>query len=448
VDLNQRHVVYAFGPFRLDTVRRLLIAGSRIRALPEKPFRILMALAESGGGIVERAPLTGMLWPDEDIGENSLTQHIYLLRSLLEELGGKRAYIRTEARRGYRLTLPVTAIDSSSDHFTPHIAAGLGNVVADGGFDTFRLYCEGCYHLEKRTHESLVTAASRFQQIVEYDPLHWQAHLGLARSHAFLGAYLYARSEAVFPKAKDAALRALEIQPSAPAYAQLAEILMFGEWDWRGAEAALQTALALQPESAAVHNHAAWLALGLGDLDRALYEARAALEIEPASLFYRNVLARVLIHRGSYENAAELLNQVLQLDRSMDAAIENLALAYTVSDRPERAVAILEQRRSHGSLEDHMSGQLAHAYGASGSLQGAEREYAQLNAARQTRYVPGWPMALAAVGLSRPAEAIQHLSRAAREREPVLVFLKTLPLFDALKDFEEVNQIRCLVGPQ
>jgi hypothetical protein len=60
--------------------------------------------------------------------------------------------------------------------------------------------------------------------------------------------------------------------------------------------------------------------------------------------------------------------------------------------------------------------------------------------------VAGWPMALAALGLNRPMQAIEHLSRAAREREAVLVFLKTLPLFDELKEFKEFQSLCSVVN--
>jgi|HubBroStandDraft_2_1064218.scaffolds.fasta_scaffold04546_6 DNA-binding winged helix-turn-helix (wHTH) protein/Flp pilus assembly protein TadD len=445
--LDHRSVVYAFGPFRLDTVRRLLIAGSRVSALGDKPFQILMLFLESNGRLVERETLIDALWPDEDIGENNLTQHVYLLRKLLEEHGGKSGYIKTESRRGYRFTVPVAAIDNSFDHFSPHIAAALGNLIARNQFDTFRPYCEGCYQLEKRTHLSLLAAASCFSEVVELDPMHWQAHLGAAKAYAFLGAYLYAPSKEVFPKAKAAALRALEIHPSAAGYAQLSEILMFGEWDWSGAEAAMQTALTMAPQSASVHNHAAWLAIGSGDFDRALYEARAALEIEPASLFYRNVLARVLIHRSDNANAISLLSRVLELDPTIDAAIENLALAYTVNGQPDFAVRLLCERSERGMLGDHMTGQLARAHADAGQRREAERVCAELVATYKARYVPAWPIALATVGLNRESEAIEQLSRGAREREAALIFLQRLPLFDALREREEFSSIVTTVGP-
>jgi DNA-binding winged helix-turn-helix (wHTH) protein/Flp pilus assembly protein TadD len=428
-------------------MRRLLIAGSCINSLPDKPFRILMLLLESDGGLVERDALIDALWPEEDVGDNSLTQHIYLLRNLLTKLGGKRSYIKTEAKRGYRFTLPVAVIDASEDHFSPHIAASVGDLIARDRFDTFRAYCEGCYLLEKRTREALLGAASRFEEVVETDPLHWQAHLGVARAYAFLGGYLYAPGAEVFPKAKAAALRALEIRPSGAAHALLSEIMMFGEWDWAGALAEMRTALELEPESAFVHNQAAWLAVGAGDLDRALYEARAALEIEPASLYYRNVLARVLIHRAEYGNAVTLLSRVLELDPSIDVAVENLALAYCVNAQPERAVRILLERARRGALGDHLTALLGRVYGDSGQRRKAEDLYRELLASAQTHYVAAWPIALAATGVGRDAEALEQLSRAAREREGSLVFLKRLTLFDKLKEYQEFSRIAAVVGP-
>ena len=222
---------------------------------------------------------------------------------------------------------------------------------------------------------------------------------------------------------------------------------MFGDWDWTGAQAAMETALALEPENAAVHNHGAWLAIGSSDLDRALYEARAALDIEPSSLFYRNVLARVLVHRGDYGNAISLLSRILELDSTIDPALENLALAYIVSGEPESAVRLVLKRASSGPLADHMIGLLARANGDAGVTSKAERAYAELLAESKARYVPSWPLALAAVGLDRKDETIEHLSRGAEEREAALVFLQGLPLFDRVRSRQEYQRIAAMVGP-
>lgn len=110
--MEQRSIVYAFGPFRLDlTERRLLRSGTPVPLQP-KAFGLLQVLVERQGHLVHKDELMGILWPDTVVDDSNLTQNVYVLRKALgsDEFG--RAYLETVPRCGYRFIAPVRRMES------------------------------------------------------------------------------------------------------------------------------------------------------------------------------------------------------------------------------------------------------------------------------------------------------------------------------------------------
>lgn len=93
---------YEFGPFRLDTVERLLLRDGQPVPLTPKAFETLLALVRHPGRTVEKQQLMTTVWPDTFVEENNLNQNISALRRVLGEDASGSRYIETVPRRGYR----------------------------------------------------------------------------------------------------------------------------------------------------------------------------------------------------------------------------------------------------------------------------------------------------------------------------------------------------------
>src|SRR5580698_5787781 len=131
---------YSFGRFRLDTSRRVLVAGREVRAMPEKLFRILLVLLEANGRVVAKETFFTTVWPDEIISDGNLAQHVFLLRKFLGDEGEAQRYIITVPRKGYRLTLRSTASTGPNDNATPESDETFGTR-ANRRFEALNLYC-------------------------------------------------------------------------------------------------------------------------------------------------------------------------------------------------------------------------------------------------------------------------------------------------------------------
>jgi tetratricopeptide (TPR) repeat protein len=126
--------------------------------------------------------------------------------------------------------------------------------------EAYQNYLKGRYHWNKMSAEGLQRSVDYFQHALRKDPGFALAHAGLADSYCNLGFFdLLAPAEAM-PKAKESAMRALELDGNlAEAHASLATILKVYDRDWLAAERRYQQALQLNPNY--VHGYRGYAAL-------------------------------------------------------------------------------------------------------------------------------------------------------------------------------------------
>lgn len=82
----------------------------QVERLPPKFIDVLMLLAEKQGTVVGKQELLKRVWNDPQIGEDSLTNAIWMLRRTLGDDARRPAYIATVPRRGYRLLADVEVL--------------------------------------------------------------------------------------------------------------------------------------------------------------------------------------------------------------------------------------------------------------------------------------------------------------------------------------------------
>jgi len=111
---------YEFGPFSLDCRTRELWRGDTVVPLTPKAFDLLRVLATTGDRVVEKDELLKLVWPDSFVTEDSLTQHVAVLRRALGEGPERPQYILTVPRHGYRFIAAVRPV--AVEHHDPAIS--------------------------------------------------------------------------------------------------------------------------------------------------------------------------------------------------------------------------------------------------------------------------------------------------------------------------------------
>src|ERR1700758_4110998 len=80
---EQTKLFYAFGPFRLDPKKRVLVREGTPVPLTPKAAEVLLILVENAGLLVDKNDLMGRIWPDAFVEEGNLNKNIFFLRKTL-----------------------------------------------------------------------------------------------------------------------------------------------------------------------------------------------------------------------------------------------------------------------------------------------------------------------------------------------------------------------------
>jgi serine/threonine-protein kinase len=275
-----------------------------------------------------------------------------------------------------------------------------------------------------------------FQEALALDPLYALPHAGIADAYSHLGNTGVLPTDEALPKAKEAAMRALELDDTlAEAHCALGWILMNYDFDWAGAEKHFRRAIELVPSSAEAHgryaDHLLWVQ---GQFDEAVAEARRGVELEPTSVVANTWLGRHLCRVGRYEEAIIQLRRAVELDSSHWHAHLSLTEAYRLDSMHTEAVAAVETAMALAGPHPWNLTHLALAYAASGKMAEADAIYDELLARSRHERVQSSLLAAISAVLGRIDEAFEWLDRAYDERDNLLVTLKVLRFWDPLRD--------------
>src|SRR5207237_397156 len=165
-----------------------------------------------------------------------------------------------------------------------------------------QLYIKGRYFWNKRTAEGLQKSIEYFQQAVDLDPHYALAYTGLADAYLQLPAYSQTASMEVYPKAKAAAARALELDDAlAEAHNSAAGVLSYFEWNWAAAEAEYRRAIALNPNYASAHHRLGVQLAAQGRADEALRELQRAQQLDPLYLIINSLMGLTYFNERIYD---------------------------------------------------------------------------------------------------------------------------------------------------
>ena len=149
-------------------------------------------------------------------------------------------------------------------------------------FEAYTLYLKGRHFWNRRTEAGLRLGLDYFEQALARDPGYAPAHAGVADSYAILGFYSSLPPTEAFPKARQAASRALELDPTlAEARPALAYVAMYHDWDWAGAEREFRLAIALNPGYSTTHQWYGNFLSILGRFDESVAEFSRAIALDP-----------------------------------------------------------------------------------------------------------------------------------------------------------------------
>jgi eukaryotic-like serine/threonine-protein kinase len=302
-----------------------------------------------------------------------------------------------------------------------------------GNAEAYQLYLKGKYYTDKLTKDGLAKGVDYFNQAIAIDPNYGLAYNGLAFNYINQDGW-YMRGAEAGPKAKEAAERALAIDPKdAGAHLALAIESQWYEWNWAVAENEFKRAIELNPNDAEAHGYYSWLLAPMGRGPEALVEAKRAQQIAPLTSLANFFVSSVLVFTRQWDPAIQQLHSDIELDPNFWFDHCFLGRAYEAKGRLPEAVAEFQKALAldHDNTEN-WSG-LGHAYALSGNKSEAQKVLTHLNELSSRNYVSPYSRAIIYAGLGEKDQVFAWLDRAYQERSYFLaVYLPTDSRLDSL----------------
>lgn len=301
--------------------------------------------------------------------------------------------------------------------------------------EAYQLYLKGRFQWNKRTGESLKQAVSLFDQAIAVDPNYALAYSGLAETYVLFPNYSIAMPIDSMPKAKAAALRAIELDDSlAEAHVALGMYYSDFAWNQPAAEREFRRAIELNPNYASAHQQFGIQCLTtLGRFDEAIAEGKRAEQLDPVSPIIGADLGNTLIRARRFDDAIAQLTRVLNLDSNFWVAYWYLGMAHFGKGQYGESIAAYEKALLVND-DPWVKALLAQSLAKVGRREDASRLVSELIAASKRRYVSNASLAAAHAALGEKDKAFVFLEQEVADRSARPNIFAFLLIWDDLRD--------------
>jgi eukaryotic-like serine/threonine-protein kinase len=343
-----------------------------------------------------------------------------------------------------------------ANSLAPNLAGGRRGALTKHYTDdpaAYQLFLRGRYFFNQRGSDNLNESIVLLEQAIAKDPNFALAYAAEADTYNVISSYGAMRPNESFPRAKMAALHAIELDDTlAEAHAVLAKVEAHHDWDWSGAAEEFRRTFELNPNYANGHYYYALnYLIPMGRLDEALQEMRRAEELDPSSAIIKTNVGLVYYYMRQYDRAIEQYQKALSLGQKNETAHLRLIDCYEQKGMYREA---LEEREKiiepKGTSSPVRFALLKKAYDSDPTGNTYLRETFELEMQRAVQgdeYVSPTAVAKRAARIAEAEEAFRWLEKAFPERDEWLTRLGVEPQYDDIRsDPRYVELLRLVYG--
>lgn len=300
--------------------------------------------------------------------------------------------------------------------------------------EAYELYMRGQLHRARLVMSEVRKGVEYYERAILADPSYALPYVGIAEAQRSLVLSNDVPASEVMPRAKIAALRALELAPDlVEAHCALGMTAFWYDWDWAVAERHLSRAVELGANNADAHILYAHLLSNLGQKDKALLHARKARELNPTNLMISALEGQFLGHQGEMNMAIERLKAAVDL--APDFWLSHHLLANALIDQGNYLAAIDEaiEAKRLSPLQTYSDAFRGVALARLGKRQEAENILNDLLRLERERYVPPTHIAMIYAALGEKERAMSYLEQAFARKDARMTFLKIDPKWNELR---------------
>lgn len=308
-------------------------------------------------------------------------------------------------------------------------------------------YLRGRYHWNKRTTDGFWRSIDHFQRSIDIDPAFALGYAGLADAYLLMVGYGIVMPGQWLPKAKEAALRALEIDSSlGEAEASLGAIAIGLDWNWVASRKHFQRSITLNPSYATAFH---WFGLDhcglLGKMDEGFPLIYKAVELDPLSSIIREGVGYMYLLNRQYDRALTELQKVLEFDEHFHRAHAAMARAHSLAGNYAESIPLFERALHLCGEMPSILAAYAQTCGRAGQIEKTRRTMTRLEDLARERRVPAACFALTHLGLGEKDCALRWLERGVGQRDLPLS-IGVHPAWDELRDDTRFNVVLERIG--
>jgi serine/threonine-protein kinase len=304
-------------------------------------------------------------------------------------------------------------------------------------------YLRGMFHCMKVTPGDLDTAEKHFDLALEKDPSFAPAYVGRAWVWVFRNqAGLTSPGEAG-PKAKAAAMRALELDAnSADAHHVLASVRTYIDWDWDGARESWRRTLELNPNVAGAQGlYAHFLAI-TGHVEAARVHSEKAAVLDPFNPLVQCWHAQVLYTQHRYDEAIALAREAQRIHPDHPIVKFTLWLTMHKKEGLEKEafeaieagmVALYQDPRLEAALEE--------GYAQGGYAEAMKRGAEALIARLPEAFSLPNDIGNFYVAAGEKDKAIEWFGKGFEVHDPVSPYLSCFPIYDDIRSDPRIQEL-------
>lgn len=314
--------------------------------------------------------------------------------------------------------------------------------------EVYETYLRARYFLNKRTPDSVQQALALLDQALAKDPGYAPGWAAKAECYLYLitdGISVLPTEEGL-PKAREAALRALELDEGlSDAHAALA-FTELQSWRWDKVERAFQRALTLNPSNADAYLKLTLFLTAQERHEEAIAAVEKARQLNPLSLHIRITTTSNYMLAGRPREAEASARAAITLQPDHWLPHFQLGTILCNEGRYQDAGAPLREAVRLGGRNPRALAALARNEALAGRTGSARRLVAEIEAATAKGWVPPSTLAGPLFALGDADRGFEWLRKAADTRDQSLLILRVDPTFAAYRSDPRFQRILAQVG--
>jgi len=315
--------------------------------------------------------------------------------------------------------------------------------------EAYNLYLLGHHHFYLGPEANIKKAIKYYEEAVNTEPSFALAYSALADGYCTLGFNGWLAAADGYPKAKAAAMRALDLDDSlGEAHASLANVMFNFDWNFAGAEEEFLQALKLNPRSADILIYYSWCLGLLGRFDEAMAGFERAINLDPVSSFTNRGLGWGYFYAGRYDESIVQLKATLELDPNNYWTLQELAWAYGMKGMKREVDFLVDKIKALYSLEEDpaLLSSVAWCYAVTGEKEKARVALERMLDLSVRKYVDPYSVAGVYAGLGEKDRAFDWLTRGYKDRSIGMLSLKIDPFLNPLRSDPRYKELLKKMG--